>query len=103
MDRLCVKDYKIEAKEPDEETFTIEKGNVVWMPVVGIHRDPKYYPNPDKFDPERFSDENKSSIQPYTYLPFGLGPRSCIGKKLHLKHSQKILNSNFINNYVFRQ
>lgn len=47
---------------------------------MGLHHDPEYYPNPEKFDPERFSEENKSKRPAYTYLPFGDGPRICIGK-----------------------
>lgn len=47
--------------------------------TLGIQMDPEYYPNPDKFDPDRFSDENKSAVDPYTFLPFGIGPRNCIG------------------------
>lgn len=46
--------------------------------------DSNYYPDPAKFDPERFSDENKISIDPFTYLPFGAGPRLCIGNKKKL-------------------
>lgn len=45
-----------------------------------IHMDEKFYPNPEVFDPERFSDENKHKIQPFTFMPFGMGPRNCIGK-----------------------
>lgn len=56
----------------------------VWIPIYGIHHDPTYFPNPDKFDPERFSDENKHNIQPGTYLPFGIGPRNCIGSRFAL-------------------
>ena len=44
-----------------------------------IHHDPKIYENHDKFDPERFSDENKHKIKPSTFIPFGFGPRNCIG------------------------
>lgn len=50
------------------------------IPIWSLHRDPKYYDDPEKFDPERFYDENKHKIKPYTYLPFGIGPRNCIGK-----------------------
>ena len=49
--------------------------------MYALHRDPKYYENPNKFDPERFSDENKHKIDPCAYIPFGTGPRNCIGKK----------------------
>lgn len=62
----------------------IEKGVRVVIPVYAIHHDPRYYPEPDRFDPERFGDKAKASRPPYTYLPFGEGPRNCIGKPQHL-------------------
>lgn len=77
-ERVCVKEY--ECQYGDDAKFLFEKGVPIWIPIYGLHRDPKYYPDPQKFDPERFSDENKSSIVPGTYLPFGIGPRNCIGK-----------------------
>lgn len=46
---------------------------------LGLHHDQDYYPNPDVFDPERFSTENKQTRPSGTYLPFGDGPRNCIG------------------------
>lgn len=52
----------------------------VFLPVWCFHRDPNYFPDPEKFDPERFNDENKHNIKPFTYLPFGVGPRNCIGE-----------------------
>jgi cytochrome P450 family 9 len=67
-DRSCLKDYEIEY---DDKKFTIEKGKTVYIPISGIHLDERFYKNPEKFDPERFSDENKASIDPDTYLPFG--------------------------------
>jgi cytochrome P450 family 6 len=74
LTRLCTRDYIV----PDT-TIQIKKGVGVIIPVLGIHRDPEYYPNPEVFDPERFNDENKKSRPAFTWLPFGDGPRICIG------------------------
>lgn len=46
---------------------------------AGFHHNPEYFPDPEKFDPERFSDENRKNIQQQHYVPFGIGPRACIG------------------------
>lgn len=75
-ERICTKDY---VYDDGEKKFTIEKGSSILYPIFCIQRDPKYFENPDKFDPDRFSDENKHKILPGTYTPFGRGPRSCIG------------------------
>lgn len=86
LNRVCAKEYVIEPKNEDERPLVLDKDCVVVVPVFGIHRDPNYFPNPDKFDPDRFNDENKSKIEPGTYMPFGAGPRNCIGnidERLH--------------------
>lgn len=57
-------------------------GMCVDIPLAAIHRDPEYFPEPDKFNPERFLPANKESIRPFTYIPFGAGPRTCVGKRL---------------------
>lgn len=62
----------------------IKKGIIAFVPIYSIHRDPEYYPDPEKFDPERFSAEAKKSRDPYAYLPFGHGPRNCIGMRFAL-------------------
>lgn len=58
----------------------IPEGTGISIATWGFHHDPQYFPDPEKFDPERFSEQNKHNIKPFTYMPFGLGPRNCIGK-----------------------
>lgn len=58
----------------------MDKGTVVMIPLYPIHRDPENYTEPEVFDPERFNEENKRNIKPFTYIPFGAGPRNCVGK-----------------------
>lgn len=55
----------------DGKKILIEKGKNFYIPIYGIHHDERYYENPEKFDPERFSEENRHNIDPDTYMPFG--------------------------------
>lgn len=64
--RRCTKDYKV----PGTNT-TIEKGKYVFLPMLAIHNDPEYFPNPEEFNPDRFSPENERKRNPFTFLPFG--------------------------------
>lgn len=66
--RACNKDFELEY---DGKKILIEKGRSFYVPLAGLHFDERYYENPDKFDPERFSEENRGKIDPATYLPFG--------------------------------
>lgn len=60
--------------------ITVEKGTPVYIGLYGLHTDPKYHPNPMTFDPERFSNKRNNEMLSCTYLPFGEGPRNCIGQ-----------------------
>ncbi|XP_033940541.1 cytochrome P450 3A40-like [Pseudochaenichthys georgianus] len=64
--------------------LVIPKDMVVIVPTWTLHRDPDLWPEPEEFKPERFSKENKGNIDPYTYMPFGAGPRNCIGMRFAL-------------------
>lgn len=90
LTRECLTDYKI----PGSKTV-IPKGTRVLIPLLGLQRDPKYFSNPEKFDPDRFSDDRKDSITPYTYMPFGEGRRACIGKYIY-SHMVYILGLKFL-------
>ncbi|XP_077526706.1 cytochrome P450 9e2-like isoform X2 [Haemaphysalis longicornis] len=64
--------------------YLIKKGTSIMVPLYALHHDPLYWVNPEKFDPDRFSPENKHLINPIAYQPFGLGVRVCIGQRLAL-------------------
>lgn len=70
-------DYTI----PGSKTV-LEKDTVVIIPVAGFNIDPEIYPNPEVFDPDNFLPEKIAQRDPFTYMPFGEGPRNCIGSRL---------------------
>jgi cytochrome P450 len=60
--------------------YVIPKGGIVILSQYAMHRDPRFYPNPDAFDPDRWAPEVRDSRPRYSYFPFGGGPRVCIGE-----------------------
>lgn len=72
------------AREAANETrlannLILPKGAQVTIHIIDIHRSAKYYENPNKFDPERFTAEASAGRHPYAYVPFSAGQRNCIG------------------------
>jgi hypothetical protein len=74
LSRECTKTYNIPGTD-----IVLEKGVLTIIPILRLHHDQKYYPDSDSFDPERFGEEKKAKRHHYVYLPFGEGPRICIG------------------------
>ncbi len=71
--------------------FTIPKGSVVIVNIYGMHHDARYFADPDRFDPERFRPENEKNIPKYAYIPFGGGPRVCIGNAFAMMEAKLIV------------
>ncbi|XP_028982433.1 probable cytochrome P450 6a13 [Diachasma alloeum] len=74
LTRHAFQSYKVPGTD-----FTIEKGMSLFIPIYAIHHDPEYFPDPEVFDPERFSDEARRLRHPMAHIPFGDGPKNCIG------------------------
>jgi cytochrome P450 family 6 len=74
--RQAANDYKI-----PNTSHTIPKGASVWIPTIGFHFDERYWNNPEKFDPTRFTQEEIAKRPANAYFPFGDGPRNCIGMR----------------------
>jgi cytochrome P450 len=60
--------------------YTIPAGSTVLMSQYLIHRDPRFFPEPQRFDPERWNIDKRTNLPRFSYFPFGGGPRSCIGE-----------------------
>nr|XP_056711048.1 cytochrome P450 4V2 [Euleptes europaea] len=71
--------------------FTLPKGTDVLIGPCVLHRDPNVFPEPEKFQPERFSMENSAGRHPYAYLPFSAGPRNCIGQRFAQMEEKTVL------------
>ncbi|KAH8268598.1 hypothetical protein KR026_009903 [Drosophila bipectinata] len=76
LNRICTEDYPV----PDSK-LVIQKGTPTVISLIGMHRDAEYFPDPLSYQPERYLDENKDFKQA-AYMPFGEGPRHCIGARM---------------------
>lgn len=94
LERVCKRDVEISG-------VFIPKGTVVMVPTFTLHRDLDLWPEPEEFHPERFSKKNKDSINPYIYLPFGTGPRNCIGMRFAVMN-MKLALVTLLQNFSFK-
>ncbi|GAB0087595.1 hypothetical protein DMENIID0001_019230 [Sergentomyia squamirostris] len=94
--RSTTSDYKL----PNHD-FVIKKGSGVLISVYSIHHDPEIYPDPERFDPERFTEEEIAKRHPMAWLPFGEGPRMCVGMRFGMMQTRVGL-ANFLEKYRIR-
>lgn len=84
MSRQCVAEVRLGER-------VVTPGTSVLMPVYAIHRHARRWPDPDAFDPTRFAPGREEEIPRYQYMPFGAGPRICIGRSFALVEATAIL------------
>lgn len=82
LDRECIEPNGV-SLEPFSN-FRVPFGMPILIPLYGLERDEKFFPEPLTYDPDRFSPENIKSIPSNTFIPFGIGSRSCIGERMGL-------------------
>ncbi|XP_063366352.1 cytochrome P450 6B2-like [Cydia amplana] len=80
--RKCQKPYIIPGTD-----ITLDPGVKVVVPVKSFHKDPLYWEDPEQFRPDRFHPDNMAKINKNIYLPYGDGPRKCIGERLGIMQS----------------
>ncbi|CAB3251863.1 unnamed protein product [Arctia plantaginis] len=98
-DRRSVAPYDFGPTYPGSKDRLVAPAGIhVWLPIYSIHRDATYWPEPNIFEPERFSKERKANIVPYTYMPFGNGPRHCIGSRFAVL-AAKVFLTKFLRMY----
>ncbi|XP_060531621.1 cytochrome P450 4C1-like isoform X2 [Cylas formicarius] len=71
--------------------YQIPKGTVLHLHIFDLHRDPRIYPDPLKFNPDRFLPENVKQRHPFAYLPFSGGPRNCIGQRFAMLEIKAVI------------
>ncbi|XP_051160004.1 cytochrome P450 4C1-like, partial [Leptopilina boulardi] len=82
--------------------YTIPKGCAVAASIIVLHRDEKYWPDPLKFDPDRFLPDEIHKRHPLAYMPFLIGSRDCIGRVYALM-SIKVIAATFLRKYILKK
>ncbi|KAG5330044.1 C6A14 protein, partial [Acromyrmex heyeri] len=80
MKKRCTEEFELIGS--DGVVCRVQPGMEILIPLQALHTDPQYWENPEKYDPERFNSDRKHNIEKFTFLPFGEGPRICVGMRM---------------------
>ncbi|XP_011301936.1 probable cytochrome P450 6d5, partial [Fopius arisanus] len=94
LDRISKDEYRVPGSD-----IILESGTPIYISLYGLQKDPRFFEDPEMYNPERFRKGEQISD---AYLPFGLGPRMCIGLKLGMLHAKMVL-SLFLKDYEIYQ
>lgn len=83
------------------DKYLIPEGSTCMIFTHAMHNNPKYFPKPEVFDPDRFLPENSLERHPFAYIPFSAGPRNCIGQRF-AQMELKVILAKIIRNYHIR-
>ncbi|CAL4062457.1 unnamed protein product, partial [Meganyctiphanes norvegica] len=93
LERKCTKNYMVPGTE-----MLIEKNILVQFSVWNLHRDERYWSDPNTFNPDNFMPPNKKNVVMGSFLPFGIGPRNCIAQRFALMEL-KILTARMLQEF----
>jgi len=87
-------------KEATYDGIHIPKNMIVAVNTYALHHSEEYYTDPETFDPDRWSAENKANLDPYAFMPFGMGPRNCVAMRFAQEEVKLVLGA-FIKQFRF--
>ncbi|XP_012288645.1 probable cytochrome P450 6a14 [Orussus abietinus] len=99
LQKTCTEEIVLQGS--DGLTCRVEPGTRILIPVHDLHKDPEYWTDPESFDPDRFSAEEKQNRPKFVFLPFGEGPRMCVGMRLAMMQ-MKICLTTLLLEYSFQ-
>ena len=80
-------------EETDLSGKVLPAGTTLVINIFGMQRDARHFPDPLRFDPDRFLPEAAAARHPFSYLPFSAGPRSCIGQRYAMMQMKTIIST----------